>query len=295
MDEDPSPAAETAVRRGVVLCGGRSRRMGRDKAWLPFDGERLLQRAVRIVGAAVDAVTVVARPGQELPPLPDGVPVLRDDVPDQGPLGGLVPALRAAGTAPCFVTSCDAPLLRPEVPRLLFASLGDAAVAVAEAEGYTHPLCAVYRPGVLPVVERMMAEHRLRPIFLYDEVPTVRVGEDALRGVDPDLDCLRNVNDADAYETALARAFPEVRVELYDLARARAATAVATVRAATLGGALLGLADAHPGLVPDVLTADGRLAPHWRASLGGARFVDDPAEPLPPDTPILLLSALAGG
>lgn len=292
MDDDVSG---DPPRRGAVLCGGRSRRMGRDKAWLPFDRERLLQRAVRIVGEAVDAVTVVARPGQDLPALPPEVAVLRDDVPDQGPLGGLVPALRAAGDAPCFVTSCDAPLLRPEVPRLLFERLGGADVAVAEAEGYTHPLCAVYRPRVLPHVERMMAEDRMRPIFLYDEVPTVRVDEDALRAVDPDLDCLRNVNDTDAYETALARAFPEVRVELYDLARARAATACVAVRAATLGGALLALADLHPTLVPDVLDGAGGLAPHWRASLGGARFVDDPATPLPPDTPILLLSALAGG
>jgi molybdopterin-guanine dinucleotide biosynthesis protein A len=285
----------TVGRRGVVLCGGRSRRMGRDKAWLPFGRERLLQRAVRVVGEAVDAVTVVARPGQELPVLPGDVDVLRDDVPDQGPLGGLVPALRAAGDAPCFVTSCDAPLLRPEVPALLFDALGDADVAVAEAEGYTHPLCAVYRPRVRDRIETMMAEGRLRPVFLYEEVPTVRVGEDALRAVDPDLDCLRNVNDADAYEAALARAFPEVRIELYDLARARAATAFVSVRADTLGGALLALADDHPALVPEVLSADGGLAPHWRASLGGERFVDDPAAPLPPDTPILLLSALAGG
>ena len=282
-------------RRGVVLCGGRSRRMGRDKAWLPFDRERLLQRAVRVVGTAVDSVSVVARPGQDLPKLPPHVTVLRDDIPDQGPLGGLVPALRDSGDAPCFVTSCDAPLLRPAVLDLLFSSLGDADVAVAEAEGYTHPLCAVYRPSVRAIVEAMMAAGRLRPIFLYDEVPTVRVGEDALRAVDPALDCLRNVNDADAYEAALARAFPAIRVELYDLARARAATAGVTVRAATLGGALLALADAHPTLVPDVLDADGGLAPHWRASLGGERFVDDPATPLPPDTPILLLSALAGG
>ena len=282
-------------RRGVVLCGGRSRRMGRDKAWLPFDRERLLQRAVRTVGSAVDSVTVVARPGQALPPLPPEVAVLRDDVPDLGPLGGLVAALRAADDAPCFVTSCDAPLLRREVPDLLFASLGSADVAVAEAEGYTHPLCAVYRPRVRGHVGRLLAAGRLRPIFLYDEVPTVRVPESALRAVDPELDCLRNVNDADAYEAALARAFPEVRVELFDLARARAATACATVRAATLGGALLALADHLPRLVPDVLTADGGLAPHWRASLGGAHFVDDPATPLPADTPLLLLSALAGG
>ncbi len=300
MTRDDVPRARGsggAPRRGAVLCGGRSRRMGRDKAWLPFGGERLLQRAARIVAGAVGAgrVVVVARPGQTLPALSGDITVLRDDVRDQGPLGGLVPALREDDDAPCFVTSCDAPLLRAEVIDLLFAALGDADVAVAEAAGYVHPLCAVYRPRVRPLIESMMAARRLRPVFLYDEVPTVRVGEVALRAVDPHLHCLRNVNDADAYEMALAAAFPEVRIELFDIARARAGTACATVRAATLGGALLALADACPALVPGVLTADGGLAPHWRASLGGERFIDDAAAVLPPHTPILLLSALAGG
>jgi molybdopterin-guanine dinucleotide biosynthesis protein A len=73
---------EAAMRiGGIILCGGRSSRMGQPKAWLPFGDEVMLQRIVRIVRAVVDPVVVVAAPGQDVPELPD-VQVIRD----QGPL-----------------------------------------------------------------------------------------------------------------------------------------------------------------------------------------------------------------
>lgn len=180
--------------------------MGRDKASLPFGTETLLQRVVRIVSGVVDEVVVVARPGQELPALPVGVGVVHDDVPDQGPVGGLVPGLRAIRAPVVFATSCDVPFLEPALIELLFARLGDDDVAVAEAEGYTHPLCAVYRRDVRSVLERLLAAGRRRPVFLYDEVPTLRVTADDLRAADPDLLSLSNLNTVDAYESALARA-----------------------------------------------------------------------------------------
>ena len=75
------------TRGAVVLCGGRSTRMGRDKATLPFGGETLLQRVVGIVQSIVDDVTVVGRRDQALPELPDAVRVAHDAVEDRGPLG----------------------------------------------------------------------------------------------------------------------------------------------------------------------------------------------------------------
>jgi len=179
--------------------------MGRDKATLPFGDEVLLQRVVRLVGACVDEVVVVARPGQELPALPADVRVTYDDVPDQGPLGGLVPGLREIRAPVVFATACDVPFLRAEVVELLFERLGDGDAAVAEAEGFLHPLCAVYRASVRPVLAELLVAGRLRPVFLYDEVPTVRVGEEALRVVDPTLATLANLNTPEAYAAALAR------------------------------------------------------------------------------------------
>src|SRR5262245_46114604 len=82
---------------GVVLCGGQSSRMGRPKAWLPIGGETMLGRVVRLLGEVVSPLVVVAAPGQELPPLPPGVTVVRDPERGRGPLQGLAAGLPALG------------------------------------------------------------------------------------------------------------------------------------------------------------------------------------------------------
>src|SRR5262249_22538706 len=150
------------LRGAVVLCGGRGARMGRDKASLPFGDETLLHRVVRLVARVVDEVVVVARPGQDLPPLARDVRVVRDEAPDRGPPGGLGPGLGASGADAAFVTGCDAPFVARAVIGLLFARLGDADAAAAEAGGRLHPLCAVYRARVAYVADRLVAADRLR-------------------------------------------------------------------------------------------------------------------------------------
>src|SRR5437764_9686309 len=98
---------------GVVLCGGQSSRMGRPKAWLPFAGELMLPRVVRLLGEAVAPIIVVAAPGQDLPPLPSKVKIVRDEEKGRGPLQGLSAGLAALeGEADAaFASSCDVPFL----------------------------------------------------------------------------------------------------------------------------------------------------------------------------------------
>src|SRR5436190_1021277 len=79
----------------IVLCGGRSSRMGMDKANLPFGAETLLERVVRICSEAVDRVVVVASPEQLLPPLPSTVRIVHDRESGRGPLEGLRTGLAA--------------------------------------------------------------------------------------------------------------------------------------------------------------------------------------------------------
>jgi molybdopterin-guanine dinucleotide biosynthesis protein A len=192
---------------GVVLCGGRSSRMGRPKAWLPFAGEVMLPRVVRLLGEAVAPVVVVAAPDQDVPPLPDGVAVVRDPEEGRGPLQGLAAGLAAlAGAEAAYVSSCDVPLLAPAFVRRMTELLGDHVVAVPDVGGYRHPLAAVYRREALPVIERLLSEGRLRPAFLFSEVPTRFVGESELIDVDPGLRTLRNLNTQQEYEEALREA-----------------------------------------------------------------------------------------
>ena len=190
---------------GIVLCGGASRRMGRPKASLAFGSETMLQRVVGVLREVVDPVVVVAAPGQEVPSLPTGVRLARDDRPGRGPLEGIAAGLAALeGQAEAaYVSSCDVPLLQAAFVRRLAGLLGDRWIAVPEVDGYRQPLAAVYRLDVLPTVRRLLAEDRLRPLDLFDEAPTRIVTADELRGADPELVSLRNVNTPEDYAAAL--------------------------------------------------------------------------------------------
>jgi molybdopterin-guanine dinucleotide biosynthesis protein A len=179
--------------------------MGQPKAWLPFAGEPMLARVVRRVGEAVAPIVVVAAPGQELPDLPNEVTVFRDDQPGRGPLQGLATGLEALqGRAEAaYVSSCDVPFLAPAFVRRMIDLLGDHAICVPRVGGYLHPLAAVYRVDVAPVVGRLLAENRLRPAFLIEEVPTRIVHPEDLTDVDAALQSLQNLNTPEEYEGAL--------------------------------------------------------------------------------------------
>jgi len=189
---------------GVVLCGGKSTRMGTSKALLPFGAETMLQRVVRLLRAVVTPIVVVAASDQPLPPLHPDVIVTRDELEDRGPLEGLRAGLRAlsADIDAAYVTSCDVPLLVPGFVRRMLELIGDDDIAVMETDGFAHPLAAVYRASTLPHVEDLLAHNRLRPLFLFDAVRTRRVRRDEMTA-DPDLLTLRNLNTREDYEQAL--------------------------------------------------------------------------------------------
>ncbi len=193
---------------GIVLCGGRSSRMGRPKAWLPFGDELMLPRVVRLLGEVVAPIVVVAAPGQDVPPLPSDIDVVRDETEGRGPLQGLAAGLAAlCGRADAaYVSSCDVPLLRPAFVRRLVELLGDHAICVPRVGEHHHPLAAIYRLDVADAVARLLAQDRLRPFFLFQAVPTRVVGPEELADVDPTFQTLRNLNTPDDYEAALGEA-----------------------------------------------------------------------------------------
>ena len=84
--------------------------------------------------------------------------------------------------------------------------LGDHDIAVMEVDGFPHPLSAVYRRDTLPHVEALLANDRLRPVFLFDAVRTRRVQTAEMTSVDPQLQTLRNLNTPEDYQAALAEA-----------------------------------------------------------------------------------------
>ena len=193
---------------GIVLCGGQSSRMGTPKAWLPIHGEFMLPRVVRILSDVVGPVVVVAAPGQDVPPLPAEVAVVRDEIAGRGPLAGLAAGLGAlAGRVDAvYLSACDVPLLNAAFVRRVTALLGDAAAAVPFIDNRFHPLAAVYRSAVLPHVHTMLAANQLRLTDLFDRINVRVIVPDELTAADPQLHSLRNVNTPDEYEAAVRAA-----------------------------------------------------------------------------------------
>jgi molybdenum cofactor guanylyltransferase len=183
--------------------------MGRPKADLPFGPELMLQRVVRLLGEVASPIVVVAAPGQDLPDLPDSIRVVRDEVSDRGPLQGLEAGLAALpdDVELAYATATDVPFLKPAWVTRLVDLIGDRDLVVPEIDGYLHPLAALYRKRtVLPAVEGLLAEDRLRPVFLLEALDALRVDSRTMAVVDPEMGTLRNLNTPEDYRSALEEA-----------------------------------------------------------------------------------------
>jgi molybdopterin-guanine dinucleotide biosynthesis protein A len=263
--------------------------MGTSKALLEWHGSPLLRRVTGVLSRICEPVVVVHAAGQELPALPPGVELAVDAQPDRGPLEGIAAGLRALGgrAEVAYVSSTDVPLLHPAFVRRVLALLGDHSVAVPDVDGRMHPLASAMRLSVLAEVERLLAEDRRRPAFLFDAVPTRRLSRDDLlsdarvAAADPRLDSLRNVNSPEDAREAAVAGLPDVVVEWYGNLRRSRGTARENVRAATLGQALARL--------------DGGTLDHALVAVNGEHFARDPLAPLVPGDRLAIVPAEAGG
>ena len=295
MDDHRTIAAATAV----VLTGGKSSRMGRPKALLPFDGEPLIVHVVRALKKMFAETVVVAAPDQELPSLP--AVLVRDEVAYQGPVSGIYHGLKAATKEVCFVTSCDAPFLNLQLISQLLAQISDCDVVVPYWQQRFQPLHAVYRTSVLPLLKDQLERGELRPIFLYDKVRTRKIPEQEIRRLDSEGLSLLNMNSPAEYEAALQlwnkRNSISVSVELFGVARLLAKTQFVSLdlaQEATLAQVFSALADKLPVLVGRVINSDG-LVSGYTCNLNGLDFVRTPNTKLSSGDKIFILSADAGG
>ena len=190
---------------GIVLCGGYSRRMGRPKHLLPFGQRTMLEHVVSRLSEAVSPVVVVSAAGQELPRLPADVLITHDEIPDAGPLAGILAGLEALGdsTAAAFATSCDSPLLQTNFVLAMINSLGSHLLAIPRQGKYLHPLAAIYRTGLAETIRSLLAEGQRRPGCLLDHVSSIEIDVASLAHADPHMDSLRNINTPAAYKAML--------------------------------------------------------------------------------------------
>ncbi|MEW6360373.1 MAG: molybdenum cofactor guanylyltransferase [Planctomycetota bacterium] len=155
----------------VILAGGESSRLGRDKALLRIGGRTLIERTVAELAKVCPEVLISANKPDSFRDL-DVAGIIPDAVPGLGPIGGIHAGLRAMSNEYGFFVACDMPLLDAAVIRKQIERLRAAPCdAVAPRwEGRIEPLHAIYGKVCLPAVERCIARGERKIIAFYDEV-----------------------------------------------------------------------------------------------------------------------------
>lgn len=182
--------------------------MGRDKATLPFGRHTLLQHIVETLSKIFEptSIVVVSAVGQSLPTLPTDIVVVHDSVPGRGPLEAMAAGFRELPKPfdAAFVCSCDAPFITPAVVLYLVRQLGEYDAVMPFDDSGLHPLCGAYHRRVLKHIEQQLAGDILRMQTMIELLSTNRLPAHELRGIDPQLRSLINLNHPGDYENALA-------------------------------------------------------------------------------------------
>ena len=178
----------------IVLCGGKSLRLGRDKALERLGAQSLIERVIdRLSPLGTEMILVTAGEQQSFPPdlKARRVP---DVYPGKGVLGGVYSGLRAASTFHSLVVACDMPFLNIALLRHLMELSPGFDIVIPRLEGKLEPLHAVYSKGCLGPIEDMLGKDWLKVADLPDRVRVRYVGDDEVDMFDPERNSFLNVN-----------------------------------------------------------------------------------------------------
>ena len=187
---------------GILLAGGKSRRMGEDKRHLVVGEQTLLERGLAVLRSIFQEVLVVI--AQDSDPLGVDARVVRDLVPDCGSLGGLYTGLMQATTPSIFVAACDMPFLDRAVIAQFTSRRANADIVMAKLVGRLHPMHALYGKQCVPVLEQMIRARQLKiqEIASKASLRVHYVTEADLLTIDPSGRSFYNVNTLADLEAA---------------------------------------------------------------------------------------------
>lgn len=190
----------------VLLAGGKSRRMGVDKRFLPWipDSEgrpqTLLQHVIACASQLTDDIVVVTNDCLDVQP----ARLVRDIYPNSGSLGGIYSGLMSSSNNLAFVAAADMPFIDKELVQEL-VKRGTAADAVVPIiKNRPEPLHALYRTTSIEAMHERIVSNQLKIAPVFEALKTAWVCELELRMLDPELRSFQNLNTPDDYRRALA-------------------------------------------------------------------------------------------
>ncbi len=195
-----------AAVTGVILAGGKSTRMGQNKALMSIAGQRLVDRVVGVMQTVFAELLMVTNSPEVYADL--GLPMAGDVYPKKGSLGGIYSAIYHAPTPYCFVVACDMPFLNAAVMRYMIAQIDTHDVVIPDVLGDMQPLHAIYGKRCAPPILHRLEAHRLKIIGFLPEVRVRTVTAEELRRFDPELLAFQNLNTPEEFQAAVHRLQP---------------------------------------------------------------------------------------
>lgn len=185
---------------GAILAGGKSKRMGEDKAFIKIGDIPLIERAVKTMKVVVPEPMIITNEPEKFTYLK--LPLFSDIIPQSGPLGGIYTALEKGSGSHVLVLACDMPSVTPRILHELASRGRDYDVFVLDAGFGMEPLCAVYSQACIPVVRTQIQMRALKVTNFYPQME--KVGVLNLREVDDSVpgDWFFNINSP--YDRAMA-------------------------------------------------------------------------------------------
>ena len=191
---------------GIILAGGKSRRLGRDKAWEDVGGKRIIDRVIDTLQSSCEKVLIVGdRPErQDELDLPESIEYQSDDQKGKGSIGGLYTGLKASDTLWSLVVACDMPFISRELIgfMLSFISKNRCDAIVPVINGRYQPTHALYSSTCVPFIEKNISNGNFRMDSYFDEVYLEEISEDVIKGIKGAELSFFNVNTEDDLFTA---------------------------------------------------------------------------------------------
>jgi molybdopterin-guanine dinucleotide biosynthesis protein A len=184
----------------IVLAGGQSTRLGRDKALLEVDGQFLIERILRKLSQISEEILIVANELDRYEQF-EGI-VIGDVYPGKGALGGIFSGLRRASNHHSLVVACDMPFLNVSLLRYMQGLAAGYDVVIPRIEGLTEALHAIYSKNCLPFIERQLQSGDLRIVHFFPHVRVRYVDREEMETFDPEHLSFFNINSREDLDRA---------------------------------------------------------------------------------------------
>ena len=182
----------------IILAGGKSRRMGLNKAFLKYGSTTFIEHQVMMLRKIFDEIILSANDANAYTRLK--LPIVSDIIPEKGPLSGICAGLSRAKSSHAFVIACDMPFINEKLILYLKSQINGYDVVVPQTSRGLEPMHAFYSRNCIQPMHRCLEEGRLRIVDLFSEVKVKIVGEKEFAGLDESLQSLINLNTPEEYK-----------------------------------------------------------------------------------------------